>query len=623
MAVISEEKALEWLVKFKEPIKGIFSGLKNEIINAFDVGLSKYIYDRERKLSKINTFISRDKKVEFYKVYFSQTISSHSTRKFNSDAVLDNLFNDSNCVAIVASAGSGKTMLMKHIFLSCKNEYYKIPIFIELRDFNSRQFNFVDYLYKYALSNKIKPSEKILERALLHGSFLFLFDGYDELSHDKKVTIMDEIQTFIDLYPKNQFVFSSRPGTGIEYYQRIVKFSIDDLNYKEINEFIEKQAFLLKDKKLIDKLKSQLRTIHGSSYASYLKNPLLLSMFILTYKDYPEIPKTKSKFYFNVFDTLTVKHNSVSKREGFVHPRKTSLNFEEFDRILQGFSFIATLDNEFKFSRSYLKTKLQTVKSLISLKYDIDELIYDMQVCIAILTEDGDEFSFPHRTMQDYFASLYIRNLDTETKTSIYRNHFPNNQQLYGNSSLLALCLEMDEAFFIENFVLPIARSAKGSFSKNEYENVLTFIELFNAAIYIEITPEKGKMEVRLGFISWTLGNSITALAFLYHNELSPFWNIKVSPFVLPNTSPLYKYLIRHMNKWRDSHFTRDEILKIPKALLEEVFTKSKFLLNATHYIKKIKEFEGDILKKYNSSKSTVNTVMNTILEAQKNKVSK
>jgi predicted NACHT family NTPase len=238
MALITEQKAMYWLIKFWKPINNIFIGLKNEVVNTFAVGLSKYIYDREKKLSKINTFISREKKVDFYKVYFSQTILSPSGR-FNSNTVLQNLFRKSNVVAIVATAGSGKTMLMKHIFLSCKNEFFKIPIFIELRDFNNKEFDFLDYMYTYILSNRIKPSHEIVERALQNGNFLFLLDGYDELMHEKKINILDEIQMFIDLYPQNQFVFSSRPGTGIEYSARIINHNIENLSSGQIVEFIE------------------------------------------------------------------------------------------------------------------------------------------------------------------------------------------------------------------------------------------------------------------------------------------------------------------------------------------------------------------------------------------------
>ena len=45
----------------------------------------------------------------------------------------------------------------------------------------------------------------------------------------------------------------------------------------------------------------------------------------------------------------------------------------------------------------------------------------DLQVAIGIITQEGTEYTYPHRSLQEYFAASYIASLSEYNKEKIYK----------------------------------------------------------------------------------------------------------------------------------------------------------------------------------------------------------
>src|SRR4051812_36165043 len=112
---ISKE-TLELVNYFKNPILNLLSDAKDEAKFYLDNGIPKYVDSIREKFLKTKTFLYRLENVRFYDIYFPITLRSKNAKNFEVVTIFD-LFKDSNYISIIGNAGSGKSMLMKYIFL--------------------------------------------------------------------------------------------------------------------------------------------------------------------------------------------------------------------------------------------------------------------------------------------------------------------------------------------------------------------------------------------------------------------------------------------------------------------------------------------------------------------------
>jgi len=106
----------------------------NEIKNLLEIGVNEYLNNQTSKYYHTNTFLHRAEKVVFDKVYFPVTVSyNHLDTKFEN---IKDIFEEYKYITIIGSAGSGKSTLVKHLFLNSIRQNHKIPVLIELRHLN-------------------------------------------------------------------------------------------------------------------------------------------------------------------------------------------------------------------------------------------------------------------------------------------------------------------------------------------------------------------------------------------------------------------------------------------------------------------------------------------------------
>ncbi len=279
----------------------------DEIKNLLKEGLHDYLQNQANKYYYTNNFLHRYDKVEFNSVYYPITIG-YNELTTNCDNLKD-FFEEYRYINIVGTAGSGKSTFVKYLFLESIKQSFKVPILVELRHLNDFNGNISEFIQQKVLNQKVSPSKEILKRSFEQGSYFFLLDGFDEIFSKRKENVIKQLDEFIDMYPHNYFLISTRPGGGIENFPRFSNFHVLDFEEDDIREFINLQV----DDP--DRCIQIQKTIDGNlefGFQEYLKNPLLLSMFILAYGNHPEIPKKKSAFYSNVFDTLFSKHDGLT-----------------------------------------------------------------------------------------------------------------------------------------------------------------------------------------------------------------------------------------------------------------------------------------------------------------------
>ncbi|HAY3544445.1 TPA: NACHT domain-containing protein [Elizabethkingia anophelis] len=467
---------------FKEPILKKAKEIKDDYLFVYENGLVDYINNFHDKYSSVKTFIYRDEKINFYDIYYPTYLSLSNSGKEKTITDIDELFDTDSYITIIGSAGSGKSMLTKHIFLSTINACKSIPIIVELRNLNSFEGSIKDYIIKIITQNKISPGPKLTEEVLCEGNFIFILDGYDEIFLQNKEKRSFEIEEFVDNYNKNKFILTSRPNAGAESLQRFNNYKILPLETDQINEFVEKQFLHHEDKELSKRILEVINEEGNNGYEDYLSSPLLLSMFIFTFSNYPELPENKNRFYWNVFDTLCIKHDSFTKSGGWFHERRSNLKNDELEKILMWFSYISLFEGKYNFDYEYLKTTILKIIVKYGINSSVENIIYDLNISISILIQDGTDYTFPHKSLQEYFVARLIKSLENEQKKIIYSDQFSKleTQTSEGNSSLYSLCLEMDKLKFYEYYLMPRLKDLLKKDNQNEFQRIKLIFDFFN-----------------------------------------------------------------------------------------------------------------------------------------------
>lgn len=463
-----EEKLLETIVS--SFVKTIFSEGKALFDDLYDksydqikqfIGkdIQSYLTKQKEKYSYIKTLLRGNTPVYLYDVYYPLKLQNEDDIVINTNSSFD-LFNIYNFITVIGDAGSGKSTLVKHLFLNSIFERKKIPILIELRYLNNASDDLETYVKRTISQNKLAVNTAILEKLLDKGKFILFLDGFDELDERTKEKLVKQINDFVNKFNSNYYLVTSRPYSNIENLPLFTNLKMKALSLEngEIKGFVFKQ--LGEEKELAEKAIISIEQGESKYIHSFLKNPLLLSLYLLTFQNYASIPDKKYIFYRRVINALFSEHDSKTKL-GFVREKLCGLDQEGFENVLKSFSFLSYFENEFSFNRDYINLKLKYIKEKKELNFDNNKFLFDLKSAISLWVDDEGIYSFAHRSLQEYFTAIFITELKDEKKLRVYDKIIKKFERSESSPSrelenLLQLLKEMDEYNYIKNFYQPL-----------------------------------------------------------------------------------------------------------------------------------------------------------------------
>jgi predicted NACHT family NTPase len=149
-------------------------------------------------------------------------------------------------IAIVAPAGSGKSMFMKHTFMElCNNPFGRIPILIELRELNNAKENgLFSYIHRQWTSLIPSFNEERIKYAFKSGKYILLLDGLDEVDHTARDDLCRQILDMTYKYSDCIFLITSRPDESrFSGWNEFYVGSILPFSGRQVELFIEKIDF--------------------------------------------------------------------------------------------------------------------------------------------------------------------------------------------------------------------------------------------------------------------------------------------------------------------------------------------------------------------------------------------
>ena len=435
------EKNLEKIIDIGKKAYGMADA---KIQTSLKTAYKNYLGTTRLKYSKSKTFLQRDLPVELHSYYVPTSLECSSKTILKPD--IAKCLEFSNRIAITGTGGSGKSILLKHLFLNCIQENIYVPVLIELRDLNSYEGSLDNFIRESIANYGFRTSDDYINNAKKAGHFCYLFDGYDEIDPKIRNKVIKEISSLGKQSPNCPILLSSRPDDVIEGLSDFSSYKMMPLNLDEALELIEKITF---DETVKIKFSQELTSHLFKKHQSFLSNPLLLSIMLLTYSENAEIPSKLSVFYSRAFDALFNKHDA--RKDTFHRTKLSNLDSLDFTRVFSLFCVLTYEKRLFKMPKIACLEFIE--KSLKSLEFNVrpDDYLSDLKSATCLMIEEGFDVIFTHRSFQEYFVALFISSAAPDIQFKLINLFWLNIR----SDEVMLLLKEMNPELFERLVLIP------------------------------------------------------------------------------------------------------------------------------------------------------------------------
>lgn len=370
-----------------------------------------YLKNAEIRYNQVKTLadLSEPRMLEGSKGIYVDVFIRYKNKKV-AVTTIEDLIKISNNIVIIGSGGTGKSMLIRHLFINTYHIGRYIPVLVELRKIeNVDEDNaLLDLVHDCIESFDVTLNKEQFVYSLRTGKYLLLFDGLDEVKEELRAKTEQLIQEISKKYPENCYIVSSR-GQGVNFNELetytlvnvcpFEKYQAVEL-VKKLNDSDEKMVEFAKllDKELYDR------------HRDFASNPLLLTMMYITFADNNMIPEHLTDFYENAYDALYKRHDA--NKEGLFkrNYKCKRLGEREFKDLFAYFCFQSYFVQKYEFSKEEVCQYIEN--GIIKLNFneliDNSEMFFDdIKDIVCLIVEEGTKYKFAHRSFQTYFAAYY------------------------------------------------------------------------------------------------------------------------------------------------------------------------------------------------------------------------
>jgi hypothetical protein len=380
----------------------------------------EYLRNAEEKYSTMKTLLYTEQPKPFYDFYVCnfigyQTDDSPAARHSISTETLENttiekIRDISRFVILSGSGGLGKSMMMRHLMLNTIANFDDLklfPVFIPLKDYVDT--GLLDYAFSRVgvFDSSITLSQ--FELLLAHGKCVLLFDGLDEIpiGHTEKFEL--ELEALTDKYSKNTFILSSRPLQHFVSFERFSLFKLVPFTPCQALQLINKLEFRPDEPAIKEKFQEALvHTLFRTHYA-FTENPLLLTIMLLTFEQFAEIPTKMHVFYREAYEVLAKRHDA--SKGAYKRSLKTGLTSDAFADYFSEICFRSYRDEKFEMTAdefaAYFKN-LNVREIANDKKTTANDFLEDLCSNLCLMYVEGNTYHFIHRSFQEYFCALFF-----------------------------------------------------------------------------------------------------------------------------------------------------------------------------------------------------------------------
>ncbi|OFJ27312.1 NACHT domain-containing protein [Vibrio cholerae] len=507
----------------------IGASFNDESIRSYCAACNEYINIRTLYSSQCDVFID-----DVYVPLFMSPMSDPK-QKFE----ITNLsFYSEGITSIIGKAGQGKSTFLRKMLINEFKDGKFLPVFFELKYFNEGQ-DLIDLIVCWFSRHNVNTNKKGIERLFKSGYIKLFLDGFDEMPPSVREDALGKIKDFSRLYPKTTIIVTTRPDTIITTEPFINNYQVLDLEVEHIRQLFDNISG--GDSESVKEAMEQIE--NNPNIQKVASTPILAILLFLTFKAWSKIPDNLSDFYKKIFLTLLTHHDSLKPGKKINRGIDIPLNDFQIEEAFSNFSFLSFSEEIYEFTNK--KARQIAEQALDEACYENVEptkLINVIKQCTGILCNNGyDKIVYSHKSLQEYFTSVYIARQDIEDKISFYREcQTGDDESKY--KEVLAFLSGIDTKEYTKHYHTPCFNKI---FSPKDIRN-LTEDEWLNGAYDII----KG---IRLSFTQEFLDNPEKGIAVskILKRENSNIFELKIFHPILMSIvgTKLSKNYIERNNK--------------------------------------------------------------------------
>lgn len=569
----------------KQTINGSVKSLRIRTRNAY----VNYIKNSLPYILFTKSFFIRDEPTPLYDFYVPMSVSMRSRSFRQADFI--SLQSISRTIIIECSAGGGKSIFAKHLFVSAIEYSDNIPIFIELRSLNDSKSNISESIYSNLSDLGFTLGREYVDLGLKLGHFVLILDGFDEIEQDRRGAISREIERLSRRFPRCTIIISSRPDDIFNGWSNFVRIRLNPLNLQEACLLIRKLPY---DEEIKKKFSADLKNGLFQSHESFLSNPLLLSIMLMTYGRTAEIPNKISLFYSEAFSALFHRHDA--SKGAFLRDRKCKLDIREFERILSAFCLQTYDRRAFRFTKLEALEYLDKAFESFSLDKESDLFFYDLQQSVSLIIEDGLEYTFSHRSFQEYFVALYISNANPDFQPDLIRRFSRD----WTSDNVTPLLYEINQTLVEREYLIPVLKELFNDIGVRRKIGITHFTRFFKKII-IEIESEED-------------------IGMLFLTSEDPFIESVYRFMFLIVMKEEREYYLEHNTNSNDKEFLdkyfgpkRDKIIVVSELKMSDEFFKDVAIVGGVYslgWLTQVHDYFLKMEKKHRNSSKSLNSLL-------------
>lgn len=398
-------KALGWT--FTEAIKGT----RNQKIEKSLQTLSEKILE----VIKVKTIYKGDDSIDLHEFYVATKIDKIQ-------GSVDSILNISDkSIVLEGTVGQGKSIFMRYLTYQEATKGQRIPIFFELRRLEDSQS------LKAAISDKIKnwiPQFNVddFEKFASSGGLVLFLDGFDEVPYEKVGGLINEIEGWCERYEGLQIIISSRPEAEIQKLNSFRVFKLSSYDFDEQSKLIDK---LVPEEESRNLLKHAIED-STIEIKELLLTPLMVTLFVMRYRASLEIPNNQNEFYQELFSVLISRHDKT--KPGYKRGLNSNLTETQLQEVFEEFCFNTCNKDKLVFSHAEVIRFIDECLKRQRMEVSAENVLEDFSKVICLLLKDGMDYSFIHRSIQEYFYSSFISKKSEKAKEVFYKKCLSNSQ---------------------------------------------------------------------------------------------------------------------------------------------------------------------------------------------------